>query len=57
VLALQAVARNLHGVSLRAQGALDEVRDATLVLDQKDAHPAIVRGVHGGSVRELSRDP
>jgi hypothetical protein len=44
-------------VALRAQRPLDEVRDAPLVLDQKDPHPAIVRAARARPVRELSRDP
>ena len=54
-LAVGAVRGDLDGVALRAQGALDEVRDAALVLDQKDAHRAIVRPAPGLGERTLTR--
>ena len=54
---VDSVGGDLDRVSLRAQRALDEVRDAALVLDEKDAHGPIVRRALTVSVRELSRVP
>ena len=56
-LAVGAVGRDLDVVALPAQGALHEVGDPALVLDQKDPHRAIVRTGPRSPVRELSRDP
>ena len=57
VATVDAVGGHLDRVALRAQRALDEVRDAALVLDEKDAHGPIVRRALALSVRELSRVP
>jgi hypothetical protein len=51
VLALRAIARNVHVVALRAQRPLDEVGDPALILDQKDPHREIVRSAVGDPSR------